>query len=122
MQPDHRELALGEVRHRRLGVHREFDPIALRQRVGDVNREETVSVGLFRGDKPNAAGHMHVLMVSAIPNKCSKPWFEDLSLTKSTAVVAAADITPDGGKEVEDEVETSRAIVRAVEGGCKGPE
>ena len=72
MQPDHRELALGEVRHRRLGVHREFDPIALRQRVGDVNREETVSVGLFRGDEIiNAAGRMHFLTVSTIPNKCS---------------------------------------------------
>ena len=37
--------------------------------------------------------------------------FENRSLTKSTAVVAAADMTPDGGKEDEDEVETSRAIV-----------
>ena len=36
---------------------------------------------------------------------------ENRSLTKSTAVVAAADMTPDGGKEDEDEVETSRAIV-----------
>ena len=58
VQPDHRELALGEVRHRRLRVHRELDPIALRQRVGDVNREETVSVGLFRVDKTNAAGRI----------------------------------------------------------------
>ena len=61
MQPDHRELALGEVRHRRLGVHREFDPIALRQRVGDVNREETVSVGLFRGDETNQCSRSYAL-------------------------------------------------------------
>ena len=51
-----------------------------------------------------------------------KPWHDDLSLTKSTAVVAAADITPDGGKEVEDEVETSRAIVPELKRGCKGSE
>ena len=47
VQPDHRELRLGELRHRRLRVHRELDPIALRQRVRDVYREEPVSVGLF---------------------------------------------------------------------------
>ena len=36
--------------------------------------------------------------------------------------MAAADITPDGGKEVEDEVETSRAIFPALKRGCKGPD
>ena len=46
MQPDHRELRLGELRHRRLRVHRELDPVALRQRVRDVHREEAVAVGL----------------------------------------------------------------------------
>ena len=33
VQPDHRELRLGELRHRRLRVHGELDPVALRQRV-----------------------------------------------------------------------------------------
>ena len=59
-----------------------------------------------------------MLSLTSVP----EPWHEDLSLTKSTAVVAAADITPDGGKEVEDEVETSRAIVPELEGDCKDPE
>ena len=36
--------------------------------------------------------------------------------------MAAADITPDGGKEDEDEVETSRAIFLATFEGCKALE
>ena len=32
--------------------------------------------------------------------------------TRSTAVVAAAEMTPDGGNEEDDDVETSRAIFK----------